>query len=136
MLARLSGLFLMVFAGLLAADEKAPVVHQNLAWSGYFLKTIISMLLILVLLGVAAWYVRRFGFGALAGKGNDQLKVVAMLSMGSRERLVIVQAGDEQILLGVVPGEIRKLQRLGKARSKGVDSFANALTRELDKEKS
>ncbi|HGG61159.1 MAG TPA: flagellar biosynthetic protein FliO [Gammaproteobacteria bacterium] len=132
--ASLSGWLAVVPSSLALAAEKTPVVHQNVAYSGYFLKMIISMALILALLGAAAWYARRFGFGAMAGKGNDLLKVKAMLSMGSRERLVLVQAGEEQLLLSVVPGEIRKLHRLKTRKQGRSESFPAALSRELGEE--
>ena len=44
--------------------------------------------------------------------GGAGLRVVGGLSLGQRERLVVVQAGDEQLLLGVSAGRIERLHVL------------------------
>jgi len=56
---------------------------------------------------LVAWLVRRLGAGSV---NNGKLRVVAGLALGQRERVVLIQVGDEhQVLLGVTPGQIRKL---------------------------
>jgi flagellar protein FliO/FliZ len=39
------------------------------------------------------------------------MKVVAALSVGPRERVVLVDVGGQQLLLGVAPGRVNMLHR-------------------------
>ncbi|MCK4710577.1 MAG: flagellar biosynthetic protein FliO [Gammaproteobacteria bacterium] len=43
---------------------------------------------------------------------DDSLKIIGGLSMGSRERVVLMQVGDNQLLIGVTPGRINTLHVL------------------------
>ncbi|MFV2055072.1 MAG: flagellar biosynthetic protein FliO [Thiohalomonadales bacterium] len=71
-----------------------------------------GLLGILLLIGGIAWFVRRFGRTQIASKGH--LKIVGGLHIGTRERLVLVQVGDKQLLLGVTSGRIEKLYELNE----------------------
>jgi len=68
---------------------------------------------------------------------TDQLKVVGGISMGARERVVLLQAGKTQLLLGVSPGRIQTLHVLDEPLKPGKESlgepseFASRLTRLL-----
>ena len=42
------------------------------------------------------------------------LKVVAGLPLGTRERIIVLQVGEEQLLLGLSPGRIEKLHTLAE----------------------
>lgn len=66
------------------------------------------LLLILVLLKLA----RRFGFSAPRQSGQPLLKVRAGCSLGNRERVVVVEAGEHWLVLGVTPGRITHLHTL------------------------
>jgi len=48
------------------------------------------------------------------GSGDSGLQIVGSLAVGQRERLLVVQAGDEQMVLGVTAHQISKLHVLGK----------------------
>ncbi len=39
------------------------------------------------------------------------MRVVASLSLSARERLVLVQAGEQQLLLGVAPGRVNLIEK-------------------------
>ncbi len=60
----------------------------------------------------SAWLFRRFA--SLPSVKNDALSVVGGLSLGNRERIVLLQVGEEQILLGVTPGKLETLHILEK----------------------
>jgi flagellar protein FliO/FliZ len=62
--------------------------------------------------------------GGFSVTGNGALKILGGLSMGSRERVVLMQVGEEQILIGVSPGRIQTLHVLDKPIS--VDDKKNA----------
>lgn len=91
-----------------------------------------GLVLVVVLVFVAAWLLRRFG--QFSGAASGGLKVVAGLALGQKERVVVIQVGDEQLLLGVAPGRIETLHRLPEplaeaARTPVGDTFAGYLNR-------
>lgn len=94
-----------------------------------------GLLLVLVLIIGLAWMMRRVGY--MQSATGDQFKVVSSLSVGSREKLVLVQAGEVQLLIGVAPGQVRKIHVLDKKIPiKVVDSsFAKKLQQVISKEK-
>lgn len=66
-----------------------------------------GLLLVLGLIFAAAWLLRKTGrFAPLAA---DQIKVLASRSVGSREKLVIVEVNKRAVLLGVTSASINKL---------------------------
>jgi len=108
-------------AGVGGADEAHHSV-LSLATVGQWL---VSLLLVLAIFAGLAWLLRRSGTLTRSEKG--QLSVIAGLSIGMRERLVLVRVGDKQLLLGVTPGRIDKLLELdGDARLFVGDPIAGA----------
>lgn len=72
---------------------------------------LLAGLVFLLLLAAAAWWlVRRMGGlnGAVAGA---DMRILASLPLGPRERVVIAQIGSEQWALGVAPGRVSLLHR-------------------------
>jgi flagellar protein FliO/FliZ len=73
-------------------------------------QVMLSLLLVLAAIFVAAWVVRRLrGAG---GARASRLQVLAQVSLGQRERAVVLQVGAQQLLLGVTPGQVNLLQVL------------------------
>ncbi|MBS7457225.1 flagellar biosynthetic protein FliO [Coralloluteibacterium stylophorae] len=69
-----------------------------------------ALLLVVGLILGLAWLLKR-----MPGSGFRQapgLRMVAALQVGAKERLVVVEAGGEQILVGVTPAGIRSLHTL------------------------
>ena len=50
--------------------------------------------------------------GGLHGQAGGTLRILGGLSLGTREKLVLVKVGETQLLLGVAPGQVRKLHVL------------------------
>jgi len=76
------------------------------------LKVTGGLLLVIIAILGSAWAYRRFG--NLTPVASDDLRVIGGVSMGSKERIVLMQVGEEQILLGVSPGRIQRLHVLNK----------------------
>lgn len=62
-----------------------------------------------LLLLAAKWLPK---FGGIGGIRSDSFRVVAALPVGQRERVVIVQVGDQQVMLGVAPGRVGMIREL------------------------
>ncbi|WP_286805528.1 MULTISPECIES: flagellar biosynthetic protein FliO [unclassified Marinimicrobium] len=71
------------------------------------ISVLFSLLLIIALIFALAWLLRRFGQGAFTN--SSAMKVVATLPLGTRERLLVVEVGGQQLLLGVTAQQIRTL---------------------------
>jgi len=74
------------------------------------LQWLLALLIVIAIFFGLVWLLRKSGNLASTGKG--QLVVLAGLSLGMRERLVLVKVGEKQLLLGVTPGRIDKLLEL------------------------
>ena len=75
--------------------------------AAYLWQVMLGLFLVLGIIFAIAWFLRRFGQGGfLAG---SQMKVVASLPLSTRERVVMIEVGGQQILLGVAPGRVNKL---------------------------
>ncbi|SFX22345.1 flagellar biosynthetic protein FliO [Marinospirillum alkaliphilum] len=72
----------------------------------------LGLLVVLLLLFFLAWLVRRLNLvpGAMGAAGG--MKVLAVLPLSNRERLILVQVGSEQLLLGVTQQQINLIHRL------------------------
>jgi flagellar protein FliO/FliZ len=58
-----------------------------------------SLVIVLGLIVAAAWAVKRFQL--LGNRNSGSLRVVSSLALGPKERLLLVDAGDRRLLLGV-----------------------------------
>ena len=80
--------------------------------SGQLLQLAVGLLLVIGLIFLLAWVVRRIQHN-LPVKGSQQIiSLLATQSLGPRDRLLLVQVGTEQILLGLTPGTIVPLHVL------------------------
>lgn len=70
---------------------------------------IVSLLLVLFAIVIAAWLLKKLQVG---GNTVNGLKVVTSLNLGSKERLVVVQIGEKQLLLGITGQQINLLDTL------------------------
>lgn len=78
--------------------------------SGSLAQVTLGLLLVLALIIGIAWLLRRYG--RLQSAANGSLKILGGLSIGARERVVLLQVGDTQLLVGVAPGRVQTLHVL------------------------
>ena len=110
----MAGLFLALPLSALAAEPvaqaaaAAPVVSSGIG--GQLTQLVLGLLLVVGLIFVLAWLMRRV---QRIGPGNVQvIEMIGSRALGPRDRLVLVQVGEEQILLGITPGRITPLHVL------------------------
>lgn len=100
----------IAFAAEEALTEKKSLTSVEPASMGNLLEVTLGLITVLVLIFVVAWIVKRYGsFNSTVG-GN--LRIVGGLSLGQKERVMLVQVGEKQILLGVSPGKVEMLCQL------------------------
>lgn len=76
---------------------------------------ILSLLMVLALIIICAFVLKRFN---LSQQGISQLKVITSLSLGTKERVMVVQVGEQQLLLGVTAQQITLLETLAEPLTK------------------
>jgi flagellar protein FliO/FliZ len=102
---------LILLCGLLpqlarAADAPAAAAPQDGAG---LLRATLGLAVVLALIFAVGWVMRRL---APARAGGNALRIVAAQALGARERVVVVEVGDQWIVVGVAPGNVRGLATL------------------------
>ena len=109
----------------LAAD--APVAGDGAG----LVRATLGLALVLGLIFAVGWAMRRI---SPARSAAGPLRIVGAQALGARERVVLVEVGDQWLVLGVAPGNVRGLATLPRgtlpaAPSSPVAGFANLLAR-------
>lgn len=86
----------------------APLTSAGIG--GQVVQLVLGLLLVIGLIFVLAWCVRRVQ--QIVPRGGQVISIVATQALGPRDRLVLVQVGGEQVLLGLTPGNITSLHVL------------------------
>ncbi len=89
----------------LHAEGAAPMLN-----SSDVLNTVGGLIVVLALLLGLAWLVKRYM--SVPGISKGRIQVVGGVSLGPRERAVIVEVDGARLLLGVAQGNVRLLDRL------------------------
>ena len=96
------------FAAIAQGSSESPGVS-----SGAIAQMLLSLLLVIALLFLGAWLLRRLNGGRSFGHGGP-LRVVGGLMISPRERIVLVAVGETWLVVGIVPGQIKTLHTLPK----------------------
>jgi flagellar protein FliO/FliZ len=78
--------------------------------SAGLLKMVLGLGLVLALIALVAWLAKRM-LPAMGGQ-HSILRVVSSVSVGSRERVVVVEVGDRWLVVGVAPGQVRPIANM------------------------
>jgi flagellar biosynthetic protein FliO len=98
----------------------APVTMPSGSATGSLLQTLFALIVVLAVLGALAWFLKRYG--PKAGGGSANLRVVGALNLGGRERVLVVEVGNQWIVVGASPGRINALATMPK--QEGMDTGA------------
>lgn len=107
--ARITGLALTVASGM----------WQSRAWAaetaaaspaGSMVKMLVGLAVVLAVMAVITWLLKRMMPGA--GGQQSVARVVGGVSVGSRERVVVVEVGDRWLVVGVAPGQVTSIANL------------------------
>ena len=111
-------LSLLVSFNVQAAEEKAAAttglsslksvgVSSPAMSTGNYIQVMLGLVFVVFLIFALAWLVRRMG--RLQSVIGGSMKLLGGISLGQRERAVLIQVGETQMLLGVAPGSVRTL---------------------------
>lgn len=138
-----AGLLWSFSSWVVAAEEKLPLPAKpevaDPVSSGNILQMLLGLAVVIALMFALAWVMRRFT--GIQTSVSGSLKILGGLSLGTRERIVLVQAGETQLLVGVAPGRVQTLHVLDEriesaATSQSTASFSDNLKAALKGQKS
>jgi flagellar protein FliO/FliZ len=82
------------------------------ASAGSLLQVLFGLVVVLGLMAACAWMLRRFA--AVKTNNGTTIRIVGGVSVGTRERVMVVEVGDQWIVVGVAPGQVRALSTMPK----------------------
>jgi flagellar protein FliO/FliZ len=92
--------------------------------AGSLIQTILALCAVLGLLALLAWLMKRYGPKAAAGSAH--LRLVGALNLGGRERIMVVEVGDQWIVVGASPGRVNALATMPRNDSVGAAAGSHA----------
>lgn len=92
---------LPLFAAPAALGESGTTLTGQLAQLG------IGLIIVVGLIFLLGYLMRRVG--PMAPQGGQHIQVISSYPLGPRDRLVLVDVGGQQMLLGISPGRINTL---------------------------
>ena len=105
---RLVALIFALMALPARAKESAPAIAPSSLFTGDYLLQVLGSFVVVILLLVAVLVLLKRFNGVSTSMGGD-MRVVSSVGVGQRERAVLLQVGEQQVLLGVGPGNVRAL---------------------------
>ena len=114
-----------------SAPDGAGNTPTELFSAGYLFQVLGSLVLVFVCLFAVVYFLKRFN-GVSVGSASA-LRVIGSASVGQREKVVLMEVGGEQLLIGVAPGSVRTLHVLPEpvidtsAQESGSPDFAAVL---------
>lgn len=96
---------------LLRAAEQGGAASQAMG-PGQLIQVLVALLAVLAVIVVLFGLVKKLNF--VPGSANGVIKVVGALPLGAKERLLLVQVGDEQILISASPGSVNRIHRMAR----------------------
>ena len=94
------------------------------AGAGGLAQVLPGLAAVLALIVAVAWLAKKFGAGRAAG--GSIVRFIAGQSVGSRERVVVVEIAGQWLVLGVAPGRVSAIAQM--ARPAGTGAAADAVT--------
>ena len=111
-------------SGTMPPPAAGPVTMPAGSTTGSLLQTLFALVAVLAVLAGLAWFLKRYG--PKAGASGANLRIVGSLSLGGRERLLVVEVGSQWIVVGASPGRVNALATM--PRQDGADGAAPAAT--------
>jgi len=102
------GLLLLAFVFFTQLSYAQGTATTTQIGSGRHLVNVtLALMGIIGLIFAISWFVKRFSQGAFSA--NAHIKILSAMPLGTRERIVLVEAGGQQLLLGITSTNINTL---------------------------
>lgn len=105
------GLIALLSTQVEAADNLPTVgVTKGIEPSSYIGQIMMSLAFIILIIFIGAWMLKRLG--KVNGLVSKDMRVLGNMAVGQRERVLLLQVGKEQLLIGVTSSRISLLHEL------------------------
>jgi flagellar protein FliO/FliZ len=95
------------------------------------LKTVAMLAVVLGLLILLLYFMKRFLFVNRGVKGDLLIKILSSLHLSPKERIEVIEISGEKIVLGITPGSITFLTKLDDAPEETGDGNENTKYHEI-----
>jgi flagellar protein FliO/FliZ len=102
----------VILAPCLLLSFSAQAEPESYSNSTSIVSIFLSLLLVIGVVFMLAFLMRRFN---VTPSGTSQLKIVTSMMAGTREKILVIQVGEEQHLIGVTAQNINHLAKLDKS---------------------
>lgn len=102
-----------LFAPLASGQTAAALPETPGVSAGAFMQMLLSLALIVGVLVLGAYLLRRFNGGHTFGN-TGPMRIVGGLMISPRERIVLLEVGETWVVVGIVPGQIKTLHTMPK----------------------
>ena len=114
----------MLAQAALAADVASPAAPQGaVSTSGGLFSVLFGLIVVIAMIVGLAWMARRVG--VTRPQDNALIQVIGAASLGTRERVAVVQIQDSWIVVGVSPAGVTSLATLPKGNVTLPPGFAS-----------
>ncbi|TCS42425.1 flagellar biosynthetic protein FliO [Reinekea marinisedimentorum] len=93
----------VLFSAPVLAQVTGPQFDQD------YTKVFLMLVIVVGLIFACAWLIRRMSGGM--GVNQKHLRVLSVMPLGTREKIMIIKAANEYLLIGVTPTGIQTLHR-------------------------
>ncbi len=94
----------------LSSTKLSNAELSNPMSSSYLIQLILGLVIVILCVVALAWVAKKVN--KFHSSSDDSIKIISGISVGTREKIVLLQVGEEQLLVGVSPGNINKLHAL------------------------
>lgn len=129
----------LAFSALLLSPTVTWAAAEEVSTTGSLLRMVLGLALVLGVMVGIAWLMKRMTPGL---KQQSVVRIVGGVSVGSRERVVVVEVAGRWLVLGVAPGQVTSLADLepgeeiplaGPATSQAATPFSAWLNKSLQR---
>ena len=111
-------------AGAVATPAAPAAATAPPSSAGSLLQVVFGLLVVLGLLAAALWFLKRMGGGRFAP--GSVVKIIGGVSVGNRERVMVVEVADQWIVIGVAPGRVSTLASMPRQEQPAAQAAAGA----------
>lgn len=105
---RLAAAVFLLTSSVSRAD--APALATSPGMGESLVQLLFGFAVVIALIFASLWLLKRLS--APRGQAAGLLRVIAATAVGPRERVVVVELGDNWLVLGVAPGQVTSLHQL------------------------
>ena len=90
-------------------NPNPSVASESISAADYF-QVFLGLMVVVVAIVAMAWMIKRIGH--IQTRSSGAMKILGGVPVSQRERIILLQVGKEQIVVGVAPGQINTLHVL------------------------